>query len=142
MFLTCHVRILEWIHTIQLPGCQGIPSLKSGPMFCIYFFLSFLSITILIVHLFFFLPRPVAFHVLYANICWNIFQSILYLVQLSVIYFLLFFSCKVCQRQLGNVAVDKQLSFLYFLTKSMLITAYRYFFNLRVTGSLVMRFGP
>ena len=25
MFLSCHVRVSEWIHTLQLPECQGNP---------------------------------------------------------------------------------------------------------------------
>ena len=28
MFLSCHVRISGWIHTLQLPACQGTPFLK------------------------------------------------------------------------------------------------------------------
>ena len=25
MFLLCHVGVLEWIHTLQMPECQGTP---------------------------------------------------------------------------------------------------------------------
>ena len=28
MFLSCHVRVWEWIHTLQLPECQGTPCSK------------------------------------------------------------------------------------------------------------------
>ena len=28
MFLSCPVRVSEWIHTIQLPACQGTPCSK------------------------------------------------------------------------------------------------------------------
>ena len=28
MFLSCHVRISEWIHTLYLPECQGTPCSK------------------------------------------------------------------------------------------------------------------
>ena len=31
MFLSCHVRVWEWLHTLQLPECQGIPCLKQAP---------------------------------------------------------------------------------------------------------------
>ena len=27
MFLSCHVRVWEWIHTLWLPECQGTNSL-------------------------------------------------------------------------------------------------------------------
>ena len=27
MFLSSHVRVPEWIHTLALPECQGTPSL-------------------------------------------------------------------------------------------------------------------
>ena len=30
MFLSCHVRIWEWIHTLQLPECQGTPCSKQA----------------------------------------------------------------------------------------------------------------
>ena len=30
MFLSCHLRISEWIHTLQLPECQGTPCLKQA----------------------------------------------------------------------------------------------------------------
>ena len=30
MFLSCHVRVSEWIHTLWLPECQGSPWLKQG----------------------------------------------------------------------------------------------------------------
>ena len=30
MFLSCHVRFLEWIHTLQLPECQGTPCSKQA----------------------------------------------------------------------------------------------------------------
>ena len=30
MFLSCHVRISEWIHTLQLPGCWGTPCSKQA----------------------------------------------------------------------------------------------------------------
>ena len=30
MFLSCHVRVLEWIHTLQLPECQGTPCSKQA----------------------------------------------------------------------------------------------------------------
>ena len=28
MFLSCHVRVSEWIHTLQLPECQGTGALS------------------------------------------------------------------------------------------------------------------
>ena len=31
MFLSCHVRVWEWIHTLQLPECQGTPFSKQAP---------------------------------------------------------------------------------------------------------------
>ena len=31
MFLSCHVRVWEWIHTLQVPECQGIPCSKQAP---------------------------------------------------------------------------------------------------------------
>ena len=31
MFLYCHVRVWEWIHTLQLPKCEGTPSSKQPP---------------------------------------------------------------------------------------------------------------
>ena len=31
MFLSCHVRVWEWIHTLQLPECQGTPCSKQAP---------------------------------------------------------------------------------------------------------------
>ena len=31
MFLSCHVRVWEWIHTIQLNEWQGTPCLKQAP---------------------------------------------------------------------------------------------------------------
>ena len=31
MFLSCHVRVWEWIHTIQLNECQGTPCSKKAP---------------------------------------------------------------------------------------------------------------
>ena len=30
MFLSCHVRVSEWIHTLWLPGCQGTPCSKQA----------------------------------------------------------------------------------------------------------------
>ena len=30
IFLSCHVRVLEWIHTLQLPECQGTPCSKQA----------------------------------------------------------------------------------------------------------------
>ena len=30
MFLSCHVRVSEWIHTLQLPECQGTPCSKQA----------------------------------------------------------------------------------------------------------------
>ena len=30
MFLSCHVRIWDWIHTLQLPECQGTPCSKQA----------------------------------------------------------------------------------------------------------------
>ena len=30
MFLSCHVRVWEWIHTLQLPQCQGTPCSKQA----------------------------------------------------------------------------------------------------------------
>ena len=30
MFLSCHVRVWEWIHTLQLPECQGTPCSKQA----------------------------------------------------------------------------------------------------------------
>ena len=30
MFLPCHVRVSEWIHTLRLPECQGIPCSKQA----------------------------------------------------------------------------------------------------------------
>ena len=35
MFLSCHVRVSEWIHTLLLPECQGTPCSK--PMQCLKF---------------------------------------------------------------------------------------------------------
>ena len=31
MFLSCHVRVWEWIHTLQLPECKGTPCSKQAP---------------------------------------------------------------------------------------------------------------
>ena len=31
MFYSCHVRVWEWIHTLQLPECQGTPCSKQAP---------------------------------------------------------------------------------------------------------------
>ena len=31
MFLWCHVRVWEWIHTLQLNECQGTPCSKQAP---------------------------------------------------------------------------------------------------------------
>ena len=31
MFLSCHVRVWQWIHTLQLPECQGTPCSKQAP---------------------------------------------------------------------------------------------------------------
>ena len=31
MFLSCHVRVWEWIHTLPLPECQGTPCSKQAP---------------------------------------------------------------------------------------------------------------
>ena len=31
MFLSCHVRVSEWIHTLYLPEYQGTPCSKQGP---------------------------------------------------------------------------------------------------------------
>ena len=31
MFLSCHVRIWEWINTLQFPECQGTPCSKQAP---------------------------------------------------------------------------------------------------------------
>ena len=31
MLLSCHVRVWEWIHTLQLPECQGTPCSKQAP---------------------------------------------------------------------------------------------------------------
>ena len=31
MFLSCQVRVWEWIHTLQLPECQGTPCSKQAP---------------------------------------------------------------------------------------------------------------
>ena len=31
MFFSCHVRVWEWIHTLQLPECQGTPCSKQAP---------------------------------------------------------------------------------------------------------------
>ena len=31
MFLSCHVRVSAWIHTLQLPECQETPCLKQAP---------------------------------------------------------------------------------------------------------------
>ena len=31
MFLSCHVRVWQWIHTLQLPECQGTPCTKQAP---------------------------------------------------------------------------------------------------------------
>ena len=28
MFLSCHIRVSEWIHTLYLPECQGTPCSK------------------------------------------------------------------------------------------------------------------
>ena len=33
MFLSCHVRVLEWIYTRQLPECQGNSLLEKGAKF-------------------------------------------------------------------------------------------------------------
>ena len=30
MFLSCHVRVSEWIHTLYLPECQGTPCSKQA----------------------------------------------------------------------------------------------------------------
>ena len=30
MSLSCHVRVWEWIHTLQLPECQGTPCSKQA----------------------------------------------------------------------------------------------------------------
>ena len=30
MFLSCHMRVSEWIHTLYLPECQGTPCLKQA----------------------------------------------------------------------------------------------------------------
>ena len=30
IFLSCHVPVLEWINTLQLPQCQGIPCLEKA----------------------------------------------------------------------------------------------------------------
>ena len=30
MFLSCRVRVLEWIYTLQLPECQGTPFSRQG----------------------------------------------------------------------------------------------------------------
>ena len=30
MFLSCHIRVSEWIHTLQLPECQGTPCSKQA----------------------------------------------------------------------------------------------------------------
>ena len=30
MFLSCHVRISEWTHTLELPECRGTPYLKQA----------------------------------------------------------------------------------------------------------------
>ena len=30
MFLSCHVCFSEWIHTLQLPECQGTPCSKQA----------------------------------------------------------------------------------------------------------------
>ena len=30
MFLSCHVRLSEWIHTLYLPECQGTPCSKQA----------------------------------------------------------------------------------------------------------------
>ena len=30
MFLSCHVRVWEWMHTLQLPECQGTPCSKQA----------------------------------------------------------------------------------------------------------------
>ena len=30
MFLSCHVRVSEWIHTLSLPECQGTPCSKQA----------------------------------------------------------------------------------------------------------------
>ena len=30
MFLSCHVRVWEWIHTLQFPECQGTPCSKQA----------------------------------------------------------------------------------------------------------------
>ena len=30
MFLSCHVRVSEWIHTLKLPECQGTPCSKQA----------------------------------------------------------------------------------------------------------------
>ena len=31
IFFSCHVRVWEWIHTLQLPECQGTPCSKQAP---------------------------------------------------------------------------------------------------------------
>ena len=31
MFSSCHIRVLEWMHTLYLPECQGIPCSKLAP---------------------------------------------------------------------------------------------------------------
>ena len=31
VFLSCHVPVWEWIHTLQLPECQGTPCSKQAP---------------------------------------------------------------------------------------------------------------
>ena len=31
MFLSCHVRVREWIHTLQGPDCEGTPCSKEAP---------------------------------------------------------------------------------------------------------------
>ena len=31
MFLSCHVRVSEWIHALYLPECQGTPCSKQAP---------------------------------------------------------------------------------------------------------------
>ena len=31
VFLSCYVRVWEWIHTLQLPECQGTPCSKQAP---------------------------------------------------------------------------------------------------------------
>ena len=30
MFLSCHVCVSDWIHTLKLPECQGTPSSKQA----------------------------------------------------------------------------------------------------------------